>query len=169
MPPSLLATALLLQTHDKVSDAEAKAKADFDVRWKVALGIELEDRPFAKSTLQVFRAQLILHDKVREAFESSLRLARYFGRVKTKFQLYLAATVANLTLVAAKAGLTGDTGSGAVSAAHRAQRPSFRPLTSSLRGSVKPCPWPCLRRHHCRNSSLRTRLSGQISSQQRGG
>ena len=42
----------------------------------VALGIEVEDRPFAKSTLQVFRAQLILHDKVREVFESSLRLAR---------------------------------------------------------------------------------------------
>ena len=44
MPPSLLATALLLQTHDKVSDAEAKARADFDIRWKVALGIEVEDR-----------------------------------------------------------------------------------------------------------------------------
>ena len=54
VPPSLLATALLLQSHDKVSDAEAKARADFDLRWKVALGIEAEDRPFAKSTLQVF-------------------------------------------------------------------------------------------------------------------
>ena len=60
VPPSLLATALLLQTYDKVSDAEAKARADFDIRWKVALGIEIEDRPFAKSTLQMFRAQLIL-------------------------------------------------------------------------------------------------------------
>ena len=87
VPPSLLATALLLQSHDEVSDAEAKARADFDIRWKslpsattgVALGIEVEDRPFAKSTLQVFRAQLILHDKVREVFESSLRLARESG------------------------------------------------------------------------------------------
>ena len=54
VPPSLLATALLLQTYDQVSDAEAKARADFDIRWKVALGIEIieiEDRPFAKSTL----------------------------------------------------------------------------------------------------------------------
>ena len=50
-----------------MSDAEAKARADFDIRWKVALGFEVEDRPFAKSTLQVFRAQLILHGKVREA------------------------------------------------------------------------------------------------------
>ena len=84
VPPSLLASALLLQTHDKVSDAEAKARADFDIRWKVALGIEVEDRPFAKSTLQVFRAQLILHDKVREVFESSLRLARESGYLKRR-------------------------------------------------------------------------------------
>ena len=84
VPPSLLATALLLQTHDRVSDAEAKARADFDLRWKVALGIEVEDRPFAKSTLQVFRAQLILHDKVGEVFESSLRLARESGYLKRR-------------------------------------------------------------------------------------
>ena len=84
VPPSLLATALLLQSHDKVSDAEAKARADFDIRWKVALGIEVEDRPFAKSTLQVFRAQLILHDKVREVFESSLRLAWESGYLKRR-------------------------------------------------------------------------------------
>ena len=84
VPPSLLATALLLQTYDKVSDAEAKARADCDIRWKVALGIEIEDRPFAKSTLQVFRAQLILHEKVREVFESSLRLARQSGYLKKR-------------------------------------------------------------------------------------
>ena len=80
VPPSLLAR---LQTYD-LSDAEAKARADFDIRWKVALGIEIEDRPFAKSTLQMFRAQLILHDKVREVFESSLRLARQSGYLKKR-------------------------------------------------------------------------------------
>ena len=84
LPPSLLATTLLLQAHDKVSDAEAKARADFDIRWKVALGIEIEERPFAKSTFQVSRAQLILHEKVREVFESSLRLARQSGYLKKR-------------------------------------------------------------------------------------
>ena len=34
-----------------------------------------------------------------------VRQARYFGRVKTLFQLLLAATVANLTLVATRTGL----------------------------------------------------------------
>ena len=90
VPPILLATALLLQTHDKVSDAEAKARADFDIRWKVALGIEIEERPFAKSTLQVFRAQLILHDKVRAVFEQSLRLAREAGYLKGKHGMRVA-------------------------------------------------------------------------------
>ena len=40
-----------MQTHDVADDIPG-----------VLLGIEIEDRPFAKSTLQVFRAQLILHD-----------------------------------------------------------------------------------------------------------
>ena len=44
----------------------------------------MEDRPFAKSTLQVFRAQLVLQDKVREVFESSLRLARESGYLKRR-------------------------------------------------------------------------------------
>ena len=38
VPPSLLAVALVLQTYDGVSDAEAKQRADYDLRWKVALG-----------------------------------------------------------------------------------------------------------------------------------
>ena len=82
VPPSLLATALLLQTHDRASDAEARQRADFDIRWKVALGIEVEDRPFAKSTLQLFRARLILHDRAREVFERSLRFARETGYIR---------------------------------------------------------------------------------------
>ena len=80
--PSLLATVLLLQAHDRVSSAETKARADFDIRWKVALGIEIEEQPFAKSTFQVFPAQLILHDKLHGVFEQSLQLAREQGYLK---------------------------------------------------------------------------------------
>src|SRR3989304_2674007 len=79
VPLSLLATALLLQTYERVSDEEAKARADFDLRWKVALGIGLEERPFAKSTLQVFRAQLIVHQTLQTVFRKSLQFARQMG------------------------------------------------------------------------------------------
>jgi transposase len=82
VPPSLLATALVLQTYDRVSDAEAKARADYDLRWKVALGIDLETRPFAKSTLQEFRAQLIVHEEQAAIFKRSLGLAKEQGRFR---------------------------------------------------------------------------------------
>ena len=82
--PSLLATALVLQTYDGVSDDEAKQRADYDLRWKVALGVELDARPFAKSTLQEFRAQLIVHEQVALIFRQRLELARRQGRFRTK-------------------------------------------------------------------------------------
>lgn len=82
VPPGLLAGALVLQAHDKVSDEEAVNRARYDLRWKVALRIELESRPFAKSTLQLFRAQLILNDKAREVFLASLQEAKRCGFLK---------------------------------------------------------------------------------------
>ncbi len=84
VPPSLLGTVLLLQTYEAVSDEEAKQRADFDLRWKVALGIGLEERPFAKSTLQLFRAHLILHDQVRAVFQRSLEFARQTGYFRSR-------------------------------------------------------------------------------------
>lgn len=95
VPPSLLATALLLQTYERVSDEEAKAHADFDLRWKVALGIPLEERPFAKSTLQLFRAQLILHEEVGAVFTKSLRFARQTGYL-SKRKLRVALDTSNI-------------------------------------------------------------------------
>ena len=80
VPPSLLATALLLQIYEGVSDEEAKARADFDLRWKVALGIGLQQRPFAKSTLQLFRARLVLHEQVRAVFQQSLSVPPGYSR-----------------------------------------------------------------------------------------
>lgn len=84
VPPSLLATALLLQTHDRVSDEEAKRRADYDMCWKVALGIGIEERPFAKSTLQLFRAHLVLHERVRAIFQRSLSFARQTGYLRKR-------------------------------------------------------------------------------------
>jgi transposase len=84
VPPSLLAVALVLQTYDGVSDDEAKQRADYDLRWKVALGVELDARPFAKSTLQEFRAQLIVHEEQATIFRTSLELAKRQGKFRTK-------------------------------------------------------------------------------------
>ena len=57
--------------------------------------------------------RVMVKHRLARLVQLGIRQARYFGRVKTRFQLYLAATVANLTLVAGKAGLTGDIGNAA--------------------------------------------------------
>jgi len=84
IPPSLLAKALLLQAYEGVSDEEAKARADFDLRWKVALGVGLKERPFAKSTLQLFRARLVIHERVQTVFRKSLDFARHTGYLQSR-------------------------------------------------------------------------------------
>ena len=84
VPPSVLAVALVLQTYAGVSDDEAKQRADYDLRWKVALGVELDARPFAKSTLQEFRAQLIVHEEQAAIFQASLEEAKRRRKFRTK-------------------------------------------------------------------------------------
>src|SRR5215211_4376328 len=81
MPPSLLATALVLQTSAGVSDEEATARAAYDLRWQVALGIALDRKPFAKSTLQEFRAQLVVHQEQRLLLQHSLDAAKRRGKL----------------------------------------------------------------------------------------
>ena len=56
--------------------------------------------------------RVVVEHRLARLVQLGIRQSRYFGRIKTRFQLYLAATVANLTLVAAKAGLPADTGGG---------------------------------------------------------
>ena len=65
-----------------------------------------------------YRARrVVVEHRLARLVQLGIRQARYFGKVKTKFQLYLAATVANLTLVAGKIGRLGNADGGA--AGHR--------------------------------------------------
>ena len=61
-----------------------------------------------------YRARrVVAKHRLARLVQLGIRQARYFGRVKTRFQLYLAATVTNLTLELGKIGLSGSTGGGA--------------------------------------------------------
>ena len=61
-----------------------------------------------------YRARrVVVEHRLARLVQLGIRQSRYFGRARTKFQLYLAATVANLTLVLGKIGLSGSTGGGA--------------------------------------------------------
>ena len=79
VPPSQLCVALLLQSHDGVSDEEAIERTAYDLRWKVALGLGLDEKLCAKSTLQLFRAKLVLHESHEKLFEKSVQACREAG------------------------------------------------------------------------------------------
>ena len=51
------------------------------------------------------RRRVVAERRLARLVQLGVRQSRYFGRVKTRFQMYLAATLANLTLIAAKAGI----------------------------------------------------------------
>src|SRR5215469_5358621 len=96
VPPSLLCVALLLQTYERCSDAEARDRAAYDQRWKVALGAAEREKPFTKSTLQLFRAHLLLHEKARLPFERSLQVAKRSGYLRSHGRLRAAVDSTNI-------------------------------------------------------------------------
>ena len=53
---------------------------------------------------QYRKRRVVAEHRLARLVQLGIRQSRYFGRTKTRFQLYLAATVANLTLVAGKIG-----------------------------------------------------------------
>ena len=90
-PPSLLAMARLLQYKEKISDAEVIERCRYDLRWKVALDLDplSTDAPFVKSTFQLFRTRLTLHEKEGLIFAKSLETARDRGILPKSVRLAL--------------------------------------------------------------------------------
>jgi hypothetical protein len=82
MPPSQLALMLLMQAHDLVSDAEAIEKSAYDLRWAAVLRRHAGEPFCAKSTLQLFRAQLVLHEEAKTIFKKSVQEAKKVGLLK---------------------------------------------------------------------------------------
>src|SRR5712691_10766233 len=81
-PPSLLALLTLMHHECGVSDLEAVERAGYDLRWAAVRRRAAGTPLCAKSTFQLFRAHLILHDGVRTVFEQSIAEARRAGLLK---------------------------------------------------------------------------------------
>ena len=90
-PPSLLAMARLLQHKEKISDAEVIERCRYDLRWKVVLELDplSTEAPFVKSTFQLFRTRLTLHEQEGLAFAKSLEIARAKGILPKSLRLAL--------------------------------------------------------------------------------
>jgi len=79
VPPSIVVLAMLLEYHDDCSDAEAEQRMRFDLRWKHALGLALEDEGFDATVLCRFRRKLLECGLERTLFERLVKAARETG------------------------------------------------------------------------------------------
>jgi hypothetical protein len=84
VPPSLAVSVLFLRAYDGVSFVEAIERTKYDLRWKVALGLELEEVPIQKSTLAEFQARLVLHEQGEALLKKSIDEARRAGYLESR-------------------------------------------------------------------------------------
>lgn len=84
VPPSLAVSLLFLRAYEGVSFAEAVERTKYDLRWKVALGLEMEEVPMQKSALQEFEAKLVLHEMEEPILKKSIEEARRAGYLKNR-------------------------------------------------------------------------------------
>jgi transposase len=89
LPPSLMSGILLLQFYDDVSDEEAVARFEFDLRWKVALNLPLDFATPHPSLLAVFRGRLLEHKQERQAFDQLIRVGWAAGFLPDKMTMLL--------------------------------------------------------------------------------
>jgi Transposase DDE domain/Transposase domain (DUF772) len=84
VPPSLAISILFLRAHERVSFVEAIDRTKYDLRWKVALGLEMEEVPMQKSTLQEFEARLVIQEMEEPLLKKSIAEARRAGYLKSR-------------------------------------------------------------------------------------
>jgi hypothetical protein len=84
VPPSVAVSVLFLRAYEGVSFAEAVERTKYDLRWKVALGLEMEEVPMQKSALQEFEAKLVLHEMEEPLLKKSIAEARRAGYLKNR-------------------------------------------------------------------------------------
>jgi hypothetical protein len=109
VPPSVVATVMVLQRLEGLSDREAVERFTFDVRWRYAAGVGGWDGPhrvgFAHTVLVDMRERLRRSDRPDRVFEVALAAARQAGllgrrRVLDSTPLYDAvATMDTVTLI----------------------------------------------------------------------
>lgn len=79
LPPSLVVLTMLLQYHDDCSGRETEARVRFHLRWKHALGLDLQETGFDATVLSAFHRKLIKHNLTRVLFDRLIAAAREAG------------------------------------------------------------------------------------------
>jgi hypothetical protein len=85
VPPRIVATVMVLQRLEGLSDREAVDRFSFDLRWKYACGgLDYEYPGFVHTVLVDMRARLRKSERPDRIFESALEVAREAGLVGRK-------------------------------------------------------------------------------------
>ena len=84
VPPRLAISLLFLRAYERVSFVEALERTQYDLRWKVALGLEREEVPLPKSALQEFEAKRVLHERGEGLLKKSIDEARRAGYLQNR-------------------------------------------------------------------------------------
>jgi len=82
--PVRLLGVSLLQFMEKLPDRHAAEAAKFDVRWKTALEMDLDEGGFDPTVLVRFRDRLLAHGLEGVAFEAVLEILRKEGYLRKK-------------------------------------------------------------------------------------
>ena len=84
VPGEVIASVLVLQTLQDMSDAEAMDAVRCDIRWKVACGLPIDHEGFHPTTLTVWRNRLRCSDRPQRIFEAVRAVITETGVLKGK-------------------------------------------------------------------------------------
>jgi hypothetical protein len=87
VPARVVATTMLLQAHEGLSDREARDHIGFDLRWQAAAGLPAAYEGFDHSVLCGMRNRLRASDRPKRLFEDTVVRAKKKGRISRRVRV----------------------------------------------------------------------------------
>ena len=141
VPAEVVATVMVLQALEGLSDREAINALRRDIAWKVACGLRLDDEGFHPTVLVYWRARLRASDRPRRVFDAVRQVVEQTGVLKGRGRRVLDSTILE------DAVATQDTITQLVAAIRRVRRlvPAARQVELSAHDYDQPgkpdCAW----------------------------
>jgi hypothetical protein len=88
IPARVMATVMLLQAYEGLSDAEATDRLGFDLRWQAACGVDTGYVAFHPTSLVGQRNRLRASSRPRRIFEDTKVVAKSSGAMKTRARIF---------------------------------------------------------------------------------
>jgi len=84
VPGEVIATVLMLQSLEGLSDRQAVRRLETDITWKAAAGLSLADGAFDHTVLVLWRNKLRASARPQRIFDAVRELVRVSGAIKGK-------------------------------------------------------------------------------------